>query len=213
MTSCKPLHTIFNRSGRRGQDRWSLSSPWPRPPPARSGDYGTAMAAPFSSNSGSYLREPIIGSPAPYRLAIIGRHVCPGTGAKSGMPSTIWRNFDRNRALLLRSYRLDRGPGILAVVAKAPPLGPDCGGRILISVDRVAFPSPWESPLWKMPSAAASDVSSRGTSKIASSRSVTLSYLRDGREYRALLEPQIGADAGRLANSDQLNACRRCESP
>jgi hypothetical protein len=175
-------------------------------------DVPVAAATPATSALGTTLRKDDlrVGAVA-YRLAIAGRAVCPRTIPQTGLLfHHLAEYLPRDRPLMAAQYGLDRGPGVLAVVAGSP--ADQAGlvaGDVLLSVDGAAFPSPLaiaaEHDQTKMRAMAEAsearleDALARGPAK--------LRVLRGGRELTLSLGSLPGCEARvRLARSTQVNA-------
>jgi hypothetical protein len=81
-----------------------------------------------------------------YRLALSGRSLCPDAYPLTGMLFHHLGEYEAaDRALMVERYRLDRGPGVLTVLAGSPAA--DAGlaaGDVLLSVNGTPFPSAGE---------------------------------------------------------------------
>jgi Zn-dependent protease with chaperone function len=77
-----------------------------------------------------------------YRLALAGRRHCPDLYPLTGMLFHHLGEYEvADRSLMIARYRLDRGPGVLAVLAGSPAA--DAGlaaGDVLLAVNGTPFP-------------------------------------------------------------------------
>jgi hypothetical protein len=171
-----------------------------------------AQVAPAPLSLGTTLRQDDlrVGAVA-YRLAVAGRALCPRTIPQTGLLfHHLGEYLPRDRPLMVTRYGLDRGPGVLAVVAGSP--ADQAGlvaGDVLLSVDGAAFPSPVAiaaehdpkrmRTLAEASEAQLEDALARGPAE--------LRVLREGRELTIRLGSLPGCEArARLARSSQVNA-------
>jgi hypothetical protein len=146
-----------------------------------------------------------------YRLALAGRGLCPVRHPLTGlMFHHLAEYLPADRPLMTRLYGLDRGPGVLAVLAGSPAAQAGLkAGDVLLAVNGQAFPAPaaqvalrdpgkWR-PLAQAGEARLEAALGRGPAR--------LRVLREGRE----LEVTLGSVPGcfgrvRLARNPRVNA-------
>jgi Zn-dependent protease with chaperone function len=146
-----------------------------------------------------------------YRLAIAGRALCPRTIPQTGLLfHHLGEYLPRDRALMIASYGLDRGPGVLAVIAGSP--ADQAGlvaGDVLLSVDGAAFSSPLAIAAERDPKRmrAMAEASEARLEDALARGPAELRVLRGGRELTLRLGSVPGCEARvRLARSTQVNA-------
>jgi hypothetical protein len=172
----------------------------------------TAVAIPTESGGGSYLRasdyrvQEIV-----YRLGAAGRAHCPDPFPLSGLTFHHLAEYgvaDRPRAIA--DYGIDRGPGILSVIAGSPAARAGfVAGDVVVAVNGAALPSPTaiaaetDSQRWR-PRIVATEVAIEDQLKLGPAR---VDLLRQGRPLTIILAAEPGCPArGRLARSSQDNA-------
>ncbi|MEA3002037.1 MAG: hypothetical protein QOH81_825 [Sphingomonadales bacterium] len=146
-----------------------------------------------------------------YRLALAGRGLCPALHPLTGLLfHHLAEYLPADRVLMTRLYGLDRGPGVLTVLAGSPAAQAGLkAGDVLLAVNGQAFPSPaaqiglrdadkWR-PLAEAGEARLEEALGRGPAR--------LRVLREGRE----LEVTLGSAPGcfgrvRLARNPKVNA-------
>jgi hypothetical protein len=180
-------------------------------PPA-SAEAPVAAAMPAPAALGTTLRKDDlrVGAVA-YRLAVAGRALCARTVPQTGLLfHHLGEYLPRDRPLMVARYGLDRGPGVLAVVAGSPADRAGLvAGDVLLSVDGAPFPSATaiaaerDPKRMRIPAEASEaqleDALARGPA--------ALHVLRDGRELTVSLGSVPGCEARvRLARSSQVNA-------
>lgn len=148
---------------------------------------------------------------AAYRIALAGRPHCSQTFPLTGLLFHHLAEYEpADRLLMIERYGLDRGPGVLSVLAgSAAARAGLVAGDVLLSVNGAAFPSPREI--------AAERDRDRWRKRVEESEMrleeqlragpARLRLLREGRELELLLD-SIPACLGRvrLARSKQVNA-------
>jgi hypothetical protein len=146
-----------------------------------------------------------------YRLAVSGRALCPSTIPQTGLLfHHLAEYLPRDRPLMVTRYGLDRGPGVLAVVAGSP--ADQAGlvaGDVLLGVDGSAFPSPVAIAAERDPKRmrAMAEASEAQLEDALGHGPAALRVLREGRELNLSLGSLPGCEARvRLARSSQVNA-------
>lgn len=145
-----------------------------------------------------------------YRLALAGRDLCEAQGPVTGMQLHHLAEYNRADRPAMIAAGLDRGPGILSVVAGSPAdLAGLRAGDVLLSVNGTAFPSPtaiaanpksnvWR-PLIESTETSLFDQLAKGP--------VALTVLRGGETLPVTLTPRTGCLLRiRLAYSSQQTA-------
>jgi len=170
------------------------------------------QAAPAPAARESTLREADLRvAAAAYRIALAGRPLCSQTYPLTGILFHHLAEYEpADRALVTQRYGLDRGPGILLVVAGSPAARAGlAAGDALLAVNGAPFPSPvaiaaepdrdkWR-PRVEASEAQLEDQLARGPAE--------LDLLREGRQMRLTLDSVPGClGRVRLARSTQLNA-------
>jgi membrane-associated protease RseP (regulator of RpoE activity) len=180
--------------------------------PAASPAAAPAAAVPAPASAGTTLRQDDlrVGTVA-YRLAVAGRAVCPRTIPQTGLLfHHLGEYLPRDRPWMVAQYGLDRGPGVLAVVAGSP--ADQAGlvaGDVLLSVDGAAFPSPLAIAAERDPKKmrALTEASEAQLEDALSRGPAELGVLREGRALKLSLGSVPGCEARvRLARSSQVNA-------
>lgn len=95
------------------------------------------------SSAASTLREADARVAAvAYRLALSGRRLCPDLYPLTGMLFHHLGEYeDSDRSLMIERYRLDRGPGVLTVLAGSPAAAAGlAAGDVLLAVNGTPFP-------------------------------------------------------------------------
>lgn len=146
-----------------------------------------------------------------YRLAMGGRGLCSGTWPVTGLLlHHLPEYLPPDRGLMIGRYRLDRGPGVLSVLAGSPAAKAGLvAGDVLLSVNGAPFPSPAEIARETQRKRWRGAVEATEAQLEAQLRRgpADLLLLRDGRELRARIEPLTGCVGRvRLARSSQTNA-------
>jgi Zn-dependent protease with chaperone function len=146
-----------------------------------------------------------------YRLALAGRSLCPAPSPLTGMLFHHLAEYEvKDRALMVARYGLDRGPGVLSVIAGSPAARAGLvAGDVLLGVNGTSFPSPTaiaavrERSVWR-PRLEATE---RQLEDALRRGAADLLVLRQGRELHLRLD-SLPACLGRvrLARSDQTNA-------
>jgi hypothetical protein len=182
-----------------------LSAPVAATPPA-------AAQAQAAFSTGTTLRKDDlrVGAVA-YRLAVSGRALCPRTIPQTGLLfHHLAEYLPRDRPLMVTTYGLDRGPGVLAIVAGSP--ADQAGlvaGDVLLGVDGSAFPSPVAIAAERDPKRmrAMAEASEAQLEDALGHGPAALRVLREGRELNLTLGSLPGCEARvRLARSSQVNA-------
>jgi hypothetical protein len=146
-----------------------------------------------------------------YRLALAGRGLCPEVHPLTGLLfHHLAEYLPRDRPLMIERYGLDRGPGVLSVLAGSPAAKAGLeAGDVLLAVDESPFPSAAriaaepERKRWRR---MAEDSEARLESALERGPARLL-VLRQGRELRLILESVPACLARvRLARSTQVNA-------
>lgn len=77
-----------------------------------------------------------------YRLALAGRRYCPELQPLTGMLFHHLGEYEpAERSLMIERYRLDRGPGVLTVLAGSPAAEAGLvAGDVLLAVNGISFP-------------------------------------------------------------------------
>lgn len=182
---------------------WAAAPPVPTPAPPPSAS---------SAIAGTTLRRDDLRVLAvAYRLALGGRALCPATYPLTGMLfHHLAEYLPRDRPLMIERYGLDRGPGVLSVLAGSPADRAGLvAGDVLLAVDGTPFPSaariaaePDRKRWRRMVEASEAQLEAalrRGPADLI--------VLRQGREFRLTLAAVPGCLARvRLARSTQVNA-------
>jgi Peptidase family M48/PDZ domain len=146
-----------------------------------------------------------------YRLALAGRRYCPEPYPLTGLLFHHLGEYEgSDRPLMVERHGLDRGPGVLAVLAGSPAERAGlAAGDVLLSVNGLRFPSGSEI-------AAERDTKKRRKAMEAAEALLeaqlrlgpaAVGVLRQGREMAASLDSVPGCPARvRLARSSQTNA-------
>jgi hypothetical protein len=176
-------------------------------PLAAAGQSGAAQ-----TNAESTLRQADLRvAAAAYRIALAGRPLCSQAHPLTGLLFHHLAEYEpADRALMRERYGLDRGPGVLSVIAATPAARAGLvAGDVLLAVDGSAFPSPVaiaaepDRDKWRKQVEATEfqleDRLKRGPAR--------LRVLRDGRELDLMLDSVPGCLGRiRLARSKQVNA-------
>jgi hypothetical protein len=167
---------------------------------------------PASAALGTTLRKDDlrVGAVA-YRLAVAGHAVCPRTIPQTGLLfHHLGEYLPRDRPLMVTQYGLDRGPGVLGVVAGSPADQAGlAAGDVLLSVNGAAFPSPLAIAAERDPKRmrAMAEASEARLEDALARGPARLEVLRGGRELKLGLGSLPGCEARvRLARSSQVNA-------
>jgi Peptidase family M48/PDZ domain len=144
-----------------------------------------------------------------FRLAKAGAALCPTPYPLTGLTFHHLPEYElRDRPQIIAAYRLDRGPGVLSVVADSPAAEATLtAGDVLLAIDGEPFPSPpmetKDRKVWRKQL----EEAERLLEERLRTGPARLRVLRGGRE----LEITLGSISGcpgrvRLANSRQTNA-------
>jgi hypothetical protein len=173
---------------------------------------GLLIDAADAASAASSLREEDrrVGEVS-YRLALSGRPNCSDAYPLTGLMFHHLAEYEaEDRAAMTRQYRLDKGPGILAVMADSPAAKAGLvAGDVILSVNGKPFTSPLEIAAepnrkkWRK----SVEASEKLIEDELRSGPAELLVLRDGREFRFRLTSIAGCPARvRLARSKQVNA-------
>jgi peptidase M48-like protein/PDZ domain-containing protein len=168
-------------------------------------------AAAESSGSTTLRRDDLRVGLVGYRLALAGAALCPEAYPLTGFMFHHLAEYEpRDRPLMVARYRLDRGPGVLAVIAGSPAAQAGlAAGDVLVAVNGRPLPSgasaaaePKRERWRRLTDAAEDEIEAalrRGPAE--------LGVLRAGRELAIRLD-SIPTCLGRvrLARSSQVNA-------
>jgi hypothetical protein len=141
-----------------------------------------------------------------YRLATLGHARCPAPVAETGLVLQHLSQFDiADRAGILSTWPIDRGPGVIVVVPTSPAATAGFrAGDIMLAIDGMAIPPendlvlPFEAAGARLRADAVLDL-------LQTAQSVTL--LRDGTPHVARLKPILACPSRvHLARSKQRNA-------
>ena len=142
-----------------------------------------------------------------YRLAVAGLPECAAKASMTGLVLQYLSEFDAgDRAEAARRFRLDRGPGVVAVVNGSPAANTGMQpGDTIVAINDVSAQS-FLIPLQRKPNRGAIDSAHRQiVERIGNGAAVTV--LRGMNELRLSVGSVSGCAAGaRLARSRQLNA-------
>jgi Zn-dependent protease with chaperone function len=148
---------------------------------------------------------------AAYRIALAGRPYCSQPFPLTGMLFHHLAEYEpADRLLMIDRYGLDRGPGVLSVLAGTPAARAGLvAGDVLLSVNGAAFPSPREiaaerkRDVWRK----RIEESEMRLEEQLRAGPARLRLLREGRELDVVLD-SVPACLGRvrLARSNQVNA-------
>jgi hypothetical protein len=146
-----------------------------------------------------------------YRLASSGRALCTERYPLTGMLfHHLAEYLPADRRLMIERHALDRGPGVLSVLADSPAARAGLiAGDVLLKVNGRSFPSPsliaaeTQRKRWRR----AVEATEAQFEAQLRDGPADLLVLRDGREFTARLEPVPGClGRVRLARSSQTNA-------
>lgn len=161
---------------------------------------------------GSYLRqEDYRVASVAYRLGVAGRPHCKTLLPLTGLFLHYLPEYDAaNRADAVRLYNVDRGPGVLSVIADSPAARAGLrAGDVLLSLNGRAFPPGNEllragnGRAWRE---AAAVIEARLEDQLRAGPA-RLKVFRGGRELGLLLDSVPGCPVrSRLARSNQANA-------
>lgn len=184
--------------------------PWLCRPIAALALLGCALSPPALGHESALRSDDLRIAAIGYRLAIAGRDLCPRQGPVTGLLLHHLAEYERADRPALAAQGLDRGPGVLAVVADSPADAAGLrAGDVLLAVNGKAFPSPTaiaankDSAVWR-PMVEASetmlqDQLARGPA--------TLAVLRGAETLSLTLAPRAGCLLRiRLAHSGQKTA-------
>jgi len=170
-----------------------------------------AAPAPVAAAGTTLRKDDLRVGAVAYRLAIAGRALCPRTIPQTGLLfHHLGEYLPRDRPLMVARYGLDRGPGVLGVVAGSPAdLAGLVAGDVLLRVDGAPFPSPVAIAAERDPKKmrAGAEASEAELEDALGHGPAELVVLRDGRELKLSLGSIPGCEARvRLARSTQVNA-------
>lgn len=171
---------------------------------------GGAVAAPLSAAESTLRPDDLRIATIGYRLAIAGRDLCPRQGLVTGMLLHHLAEYDKADRPGLIAQGLDRGPGVLSVVAGSPADAAGLrAGDVLLAVNGATFESPSaiaainDREIWR-PRVDASE--SMLLDALAKGPAV-LTVLRGGETLSLTLTPATGCLLRiRLAHSNQQTA-------
>lgn len=173
---------------------------------------GLAPGVSIVTGVGTTLREDDLRVLAvTYRLALAGRGLCPEMRPLSGMMfHHLAEYLPRDRPLMVARYGLDRGPGVLAVLAGSPADKAGlAAGDVLLAVNGAPFSSATriaaepEPKRWRR----MLEQSEAQLESALAAGPATLTVLRQGRELSLRLAALPACLARvRLARSTQVNA-------
>lgn len=172
---------------------------------------GPAAGAPLSAPESFLRAEDHRVAAIGYRLALAGKQHCPALLPLTGLFLHYLPQYDAaNRGEAARLYGIDRGPGVLSVVADSPAARAGlAAGDVLLSLNGVALPSGTEMAQAgdaKASRKSIEQVESRLEEQLRMGR-VRLRVLRNGRETDVALDSVLGCPVrSRLARSRQANA-------
>ena len=162
--------------------------------------------------AGSSLRQADIRiASIAFRIAVAGKALCPRLTPLSGIAFHHLAEYrPADRAGMIADHGLDRGPGVLGVVAGSPADHAGLiAGDVLLAVNDAPFPRPVlpgrraKAKTWRPLTEAAEDQLEGALAKGAAE----LKVLRAGRELRLRLDPAPACPGRvRLAYSKQVNA-------
>lgn len=176
-------------------------------PLAVAGQAGAPLAAASSTLRQADLR---VGAAA-YRIALAGRPLCSQPHPLTGLLFHHLAEYEpADRVLMRDRYGLDRGPGVLSVIAATPAARAGLvAGDVLLAVDGAAFPSPVaiaaepDRDKWRK-RVEATEFQLEDRLKAGPAR---LRVLREGQELNLVLDSVPGClGRVRLARSKQVNA-------
>lgn len=184
--------------------------------PVRVGAQLSSGASPATTGAGptgesTLRRADLRVAKVAYRLALAGRPLCPSPWPLTGMLFHHLAEYDAaNRPLMVARYGLDRGPGVLSVIAGSPASRAGLvAGDVLLAVNGTAVPSPVEIAAIRERAAwrARVEATERQLEDALRAGPAELRVLRQGRELRLRLD-SLPACLGRvrLARSTQTNA-------
>jgi PDZ domain-containing protein/peptidase M48-like protein len=104
---------------------------------------GALLVSPALANESTLRPDDLRVASIGYRLAIAGRELCPKQGPVTGLLLHHLAEYEQGDRPGLVARGLDRGPGVLAVVAGSPADAAGLrAGDILLAVNGTAFPAP-----------------------------------------------------------------------
>jgi hypothetical protein len=172
----------------------------------------SAAPAPIAADNGSTLRrdDARVGTVA-YRLARGGRASCPAAYPLTGLLFHHLAEYEpKDRALMISRYGLDRGVGILTVLAGTPAAAAGLmAGDVLLSVNGRGLPAPSRiaAEPKRKPMRLQLEASERILEEALRSGPARLRILRAGGEREVTLGSEPGCVGRvRLARSAQMNA-------
>lgn len=179
--------------------------------PAAGHSPGTALPPPPLAEASTLRSEDLRVAAITYRIGLHAAAVCAKHYPLTGLLLHHLPEYDRaGREEMTARHRLDRGPGILAVVADSPAaLAGLLAGDAILRVDGAPLPSPTamaamsDAKAWR----GAINRSEAMIEEALRKGSAQLTILRDGRELVFRIAPEPGCPARiRLARSRQTNA-------
>ncbi|MBV9929920.1 MAG: M48 family metalloprotease [Alphaproteobacteria bacterium] len=185
---------------------------WPAAPlPAIEAKAPPAASAAGEAGESTLRRADLRVAKVAYRLALAGRPLCPGAWPLTGMLFHHLAEYEvKDRPLMVARYGLDRGPGVLSVIAGSPAARAGLvAGDVFLAVNGAVFPSPSEiagireRTVWRR----RLEATERQLEDALRQGPAELLVLRGGSELRLRLD-SLPACLGRirLARSDQTNA-------
>jgi hypothetical protein len=179
--------------------------------PASAAAAGTGPVAREESGESTLRRADLRVAKVAYRLALAARPLCPSAWPLTGMLFHHLAEYAAaDRPLMIERYGLDRGPGVLSVIAGSPAAQAGLvAGDVLLAVNGLPFPSPAEiaalreRAVWR----ARLEATEQQLEEALRRGPAELLVLRQGRQLRLSLG-SLPACLGRirLARSDQTNA-------
>jgi hypothetical protein len=167
--------------------------------------------APAPSSSTTLRKDDLRVAEVGYRLALAGAPLCPGRYPLTGMLFHHLAEYEpKDRPLMVARYRLDRGPGVLTVLAGTPAARAGlAAGDVLLAVNGRPLPTGAsvaaepKRERWRR----LADEAEGELETALRSGPADLRVLREGREV-ALRLGSVPACLGRvrLARSTQVNA-------
>jgi hypothetical protein len=146
-----------------------------------------------------------------YRLALAGRPLCPATFPLTGLVfHHLAEYLPADRALMIRLYGLDRGPGVLAAIGGSPAAEAGLkAGDVLLAVNGKPFPPPAAEIAERDPGKwrPLAEAGERQLEEALRSGPARLEILREGRETALTLASLPGCFGRvRLARNPKVNA-------
>ena len=187
----------------------AMATALPSEAPAAQSPVRDSAAAPTGEST--LRRADLRVAKVAYRLALGGPPLCTAAWPVTGLLlHHLPEYLPPDRALMIQRYRLDRGPGVLSVLADSPAARAGLvAGDVLLSVNGVAFPTPAviarenRRKKWR----AAVEATEGQLEAELRLGPAELLLLREGRELKTRIEPITGCIGRvRLARSTQTNA-------